>query len=409
MVNADGTYTYTPKPNFNGTDSFTFTANDGAGGSDTATVTLTVSPVNDAPVAQFGDGAVDEDTTLNGALVATDVDGQAVTYALVTQALHGTVVVNPDGTGSYTPDPDFNGSDIFTYSANDGTAGSNIATVTMTVNPVDYPVNTVPGPQSAEPDTSTPIAGLAIQDIDAGTNIIQTILSVSHGTLCHAERRCLGRGQRNQHGRGDRQPVGDQCHPRGHWPCGLSVICRIHRHRHVDHHDDGRGQCERHLHGRHQRRRQCAGRHRPVRHDDQRIQSGRHAGRFACGDRPGSRRYVHLRVARRCRRPVCDRRDQRGGAAYGPLLDSEQATSHAITIEVTDLSGARFQQSFTIGVANVDPEIITQSSELSGSALASATGGIIIVVGRSTTGSVSPGATTRSMPAPATTCCRRPG
>ena len=62
-----------------------------------------------------------------------------MTYALVTQALHGTVVVNPDGTASYTPDPDFNGSDSFTYSASDGTAGSNIATVTMTVNPVTIP------------------------------------------------------------------------------------------------------------------------------------------------------------------------------------------------------------------------------------------------------------------------------
>ncbi len=163
MVNTDGTYTYTPKPNFNGTDSFTFTAHDGAGGSDTATVTLTVSPVNDAPVAQFGDGAVDEDTTLNGALVAIDVDGQSLTYALATQALHGTVVINPDGTGSYTPDPDFNGSDSFTYTASDGASGFNIATVSMTVNPVnDPPVNTVPGPQSAEPDTDTPITGLSI-------------------------------------------------------------------------------------------------------------------------------------------------------------------------------------------------------------------------------------------------------
>ena len=54
MVNADGSYTYTPNPNFNGTDSFTFTANDGTAGSNTATVTMTVAAVNDAPVAQNG-------------------------------------------------------------------------------------------------------------------------------------------------------------------------------------------------------------------------------------------------------------------------------------------------------------------------------------------------------------------
>ena len=49
---------------------------------------------------------------------------------------------------------------------------------------------------------------------------------------------------------------------------------------------------------------------------------------------------------------------------HGLLLDFEQAAAHAITIEVTDSSGGRFQQGFTIGIANVDPEIITQSSEL---------------------------------------------
>ena len=52
MVNANGTLTYTPDADFNGSDSFTFKANDGTGGFDTATVTLTVTAVNDAPVAQ---------------------------------------------------------------------------------------------------------------------------------------------------------------------------------------------------------------------------------------------------------------------------------------------------------------------------------------------------------------------
>ena len=62
MVNTDGTYTYTPNPNFNGTDSFTFTASDGTIGSNTATVTLTVTAVNDAPVAQNASASGNEDT-----------------------------------------------------------------------------------------------------------------------------------------------------------------------------------------------------------------------------------------------------------------------------------------------------------------------------------------------------------
>ena len=72
VVNAGGSYTYTPNPDFHGSDSFTFTANDGAGGSDTGTITLTVSAVNDAPVAQDGSASGSEDTPISGTVVATD-------------------------------------------------------------------------------------------------------------------------------------------------------------------------------------------------------------------------------------------------------------------------------------------------------------------------------------------------
>ena len=141
VVNTDGTYTYTPNLNFNGTDSFTFTANDGTIVSNTATVTLTVTAVNDAPVAQDGSASGNEDTPISGTLVATDVDSLTLTYALGAQAANGTVVVNTDGTYTYTPNPNYNGTDSFTFTANDGTVGSNTATVTLTVTAVnDAPV-----------------------------------------------------------------------------------------------------------------------------------------------------------------------------------------------------------------------------------------------------------------------------
>ena len=120
VVNTDGTYTYTPNPNYNGTDSFTFTASDGTAGSNTATVTLTVAAVNDAPVAQNGSASGSEDTPISGTLVATDVDSVTLTYALGAQATHGTVVVNTDGSYTYTPNLNFNGTDSFTFTANDG-------------------------------------------------------------------------------------------------------------------------------------------------------------------------------------------------------------------------------------------------------------------------------------------------
>ena len=120
VVNTDGTYTYTPNPDFNGTDSFTFTASDGTIGSNTATVTLTVAAVNDAPVAQNGSASGNEDTPITGTLVATDVESLTLTYALGAQAANGTVVVNTDGTYTYTPNLNFNGTDSFTFTASDG-------------------------------------------------------------------------------------------------------------------------------------------------------------------------------------------------------------------------------------------------------------------------------------------------
>ena len=49
---------------------------------------------------------------------------------------HGTLVMNADGSFTYTPAANFTGSDVFTYKANDGTTDSNLVTVTITVNDV---------------------------------------------------------------------------------------------------------------------------------------------------------------------------------------------------------------------------------------------------------------------------------
>ena len=181
VVNTNGSYTYTPNPDFNGSDSFTFTANDGAAGFDTATVTLTVNPVNDAPVAQSGSASGSEDTPINGTLVATDVDNLTLTYTLGAQAANGIVVVNTDGTYTYTPNLNFNGTDSFTFTASDGTIASNTATITLTVAAVnDAPVNTVPGPQTAQEDTPLLIAGLSVAD-DSPT--LTVTLSALNGSV----------------------------------------------------------------------------------------------------------------------------------------------------------------------------------------------------------------------------------
>jgi VCBS repeat-containing protein len=134
LLNADGTYTYTPNANYFGPDSFTYEVFDGTAFSAPATVTITVTPVNDAPVASPAAVAASEDTPLNGTLpAATDADLDALTYAKVSDPANGTVVVNADGSYTYTPNPDFNGVDSFTYRVNDGSLDSAVATVTITV------------------------------------------------------------------------------------------------------------------------------------------------------------------------------------------------------------------------------------------------------------------------------------
>jgi VCBS repeat-containing protein len=167
-VNADGTFTYTPAANFNGADSFTYKANDGAADSSPATVSIAVRPVNDAPVANGANLTTDEDLVLNGTAVATDVDGDKLMYLLVSGPAHGTLQLNADGTFAYTPAANYNGSDSFTYKANDGTVDSNTATVSISVKAVnDAP--TLTGATFTLPENSpngTAVGTVAGSDVD---------------------------------------------------------------------------------------------------------------------------------------------------------------------------------------------------------------------------------------------------
>jgi VCBS repeat-containing protein len=146
-LNADGSFTYLPDANYNGPDSFTYHASDGAADSSVVTVTLDVTPVNDAPSAANDSYSGYEDTLLAvgapGVLGNdSDVDDlvpppwDSLTPVLSTGPAHGSVLLNADGSFTYTPDLDYYGGDSFTYVANDGFLDSSPATVTLTVNPV---------------------------------------------------------------------------------------------------------------------------------------------------------------------------------------------------------------------------------------------------------------------------------
>ncbi len=137
VLNANGTFTYTPNAGYTGIDRFTYQASDGLLTSNTATVTIVV--VNQAIVAT--DDAYDAiagftlTTTAGNNVLANDVsiDGRFFTAVLVTNVQHGTLTLRPDGTFDYVPDAGYTGTDRFTYQADNGSELSNIATVTITV------------------------------------------------------------------------------------------------------------------------------------------------------------------------------------------------------------------------------------------------------------------------------------
>src|SRR5439155_15347512 len=132
---------------WNGTDTFRFKANDGSLDSNTAIIFITVRPVNDAPAAQNDAYTTNEDAQLavgvsQGVLLNdSDVDGDALTAVLVSGPSHGNLSLNANGSFTYTPTANFNGTDSFTYKANDGALDSNVATVVIAVAAVnDAPV-----------------------------------------------------------------------------------------------------------------------------------------------------------------------------------------------------------------------------------------------------------------------------
>src|SRR6185295_17843171 len=97
-------------------------------------VVATFTVPNAAPVAVNDAYATNEDTAVNVAapgVVGNDVDGDPLTAVLVSGPAHGTLTLNADGSFMYTPAANYNGPESFTYKANDGSADSNVATVSI--------------------------------------------------------------------------------------------------------------------------------------------------------------------------------------------------------------------------------------------------------------------------------------
>jgi len=135
---------------------------------------------------------INEDTPINPieeeGVLANDFDpeGLDLTAVLDVDAAFGTLILNSDGSFDYTPDPNFFGIDSFSYFADNGTEQSNVATVNITVDPInDAPVA---DPQSVTTDEDTPVSiTLTGSDVENSALTFTIEAPPSHGTLSGTE------------------------------------------------------------------------------------------------------------------------------------------------------------------------------------------------------------------------------
>lgn len=176
VMNANGSYSYTPKPNFNGADSAYYQVCDLAGACITAKIIIAVMAVNDNPTLTNASAAVQEDTPFSGNLVpnASDVDGNLNPngFAATDSPKNGTITINPNGTFTYTPKPNFSGIDSVHYKVCD--AANSCVTATLFLNVL--PVNDAPttSPTSVDLSEDVPSFGsvlLDVIDVDGNLNL----------------------------------------------------------------------------------------------------------------------------------------------------------------------------------------------------------------------------------------------
>ena len=184
--NADGSLVYTPSLNYNGTDSYTYKVKDAAGSlSNTATVTITITPVNDPPVA-----VNDSATTPMGVPVTvnvlgndTDPDGDLLTVTAFSNPTTGTVTQSGNQL-VFTPAPGFTGVVTFTYTISESNGGTSSATVTITVRDANLPPVAVNDTATTAPGSPVAISVLT-NDSDPGGDPLTVVSNTTplHGTL----------------------------------------------------------------------------------------------------------------------------------------------------------------------------------------------------------------------------------
>ena len=177
VVLANGTVTYTPRPDYNGPDSFTYRVTDSGGAYGTALVSVTVAPGADVFRAMADSLSIVEDGTGVINLLSNDEnpDSLSLTVSIQSQPMHGQVQVLSAGEISYTPAADYSGTDSFTYALSDPNGNTSVATVSISVSGVNDPPVAVADSITVDEDQSATVMLLA-NDFDAEGNTLSASL-----------------------------------------------------------------------------------------------------------------------------------------------------------------------------------------------------------------------------------------
>ncbi len=205
-TNTHGTFTvsglevtYTPPADFVGTDSFRFNVSDGTlSASAAATVSISIAAVNDPPVASDLWIRAADGNPAHAVFGATDTDGDALTYTIVSNPRRGNVVVWNGDRVRYTPsNPALRGKDSFTYRVSDGVNSTSAKTVVIDLVPelAKFPLDNVPVDPSIVPTTTADgyivmnlptAAGECAKSQSAQPTVEGTVAGASVGTVAVA-------------------------------------------------------------------------------------------------------------------------------------------------------------------------------------------------------------------------------
>ena len=184
-LNQNGTFTYHPNENFASTDSFTYVANNGTHNSNEATVTITVNPINDAPVAQDDLAETQQNVLIRIDVLENDSDIEDDSLNVILEVDPSVTKGNVTLDGSdvlFTPQTNFVGETSFSYRASDGDKISNLANVTVTVNPINDIPNAI-NDTATTPENIPVIIPVLNNDIDDDPLTIDSITQGTNGTV----------------------------------------------------------------------------------------------------------------------------------------------------------------------------------------------------------------------------------